>query len=326
MPFTQGDLSTTRRYGGTGLGLTISKGLIEMLGGVILVKSVPGEGSEFQFTLPLKVSDESEPTVAAGRMHVLVVDDNRTSRDFLGKIIAAWHWTSDSAASGEEALTLLRSGRSYDFALVDGVMPGMDGPATMSALRQLSAMPVICMVNAYARGKLMQQMASSNAAAFLTKPVTASSLFDAVQTATARLQSGADGAPASPQAAGFAGVRILLVEDNPINQNVAKGILEQAGATVSVADNGELAIEALRAGGYDLVLMDVQMPVMDGYSATRLIREELGLTLPVIAMTAGVMESEREQCIAAGMDDFIAKPIDVEQMFATIQRHLRSLV
>jgi signal transduction histidine kinase/DNA-binding response OmpR family regulator len=322
IPFTQGDLSTTRRYGGTGLGLTISKGLIEMLGGAMLVKSAPGKGSEFQFTLPLKAVDEGEPVVAGGRLHVLVVDDNRTSRDFLGKIIQTWKWSSDSAASGEEALALLRSGRSYDFALVDGAMPGMDGPETMRALRQLSAMPVICMVNAYARGKLMQQAAASDAAAFLTKPVTASSLFDAAQTAMARVQTGDGDAPLSPRPATLGGVHILLVEDNAINQNVARGILEQAGATVSVADNGEVAIELLRAGGYDLVLMDVQMPVMDGFSATRLIREDLGLKLPVIAMTAGVMESEREQCIAAGMDDFIAKPIDVELMFGTIRRHL----
>jgi CheY-like chemotaxis protein len=169
-------------------------------------------------------------------------------------------------------------------------------------------------------------MASASAAAFLTKPVTASSLFDAVQTAMAQLQAGGDGAPESPQPAAFRGTRILLVEDNPINQNVARGILEQAGATVTVADNGQVAIDLLHAGGgYDLVLMDVQMPVMDGFNATRMIREELGLTLPVIAMTAGVMESEREQCIAAGMDDFIAKPIDVEQMFGTMQRHLRTM-
>jgi signal transduction histidine kinase/CheY-like chemotaxis protein len=321
-PFTQGDLSTTRRYGGTGLGLTISKGLVEMLGGSIQVDSSPDQGSEFRFTLPLKAADDGDPVVSAGRLHVLVVDDNQTSRNFLGKIIQGWHWTSDCAASGEEALTLLRAGGRYDFALVDGAMPGMDGPETMRALRQLSAMPVICMVNAYARGKLMQRMVSSDASAFLTKPVTASSLFDAVQTAMARLQPGVGDAPASPLPADFSGAHILLVEDNPINQNVAKGILEQAGAIVTVADDGQVAVESLRAGGYDLVLMDVQMPVMDGFSATRLIREELGLTLPVIAMTAGVMESEREQCIAAGMDDFIAKPIDVEQMFATMLRHL----
>jgi two-component system sensor histidine kinase/response regulator len=319
-PFTQGDLSTTRRFGGTGLGLTISKGLIELLGGTIHVKSAAGEGSEFQFTLPLKADDDAEPARPPMRRHVLLVDDNRTSRSYIGKIIQAWNWTSDSVASGEEALALLRSGRVYDLALVDGHMAGTGG---LETIRALAPVPVICMVNAYARGKLMEQMASASAAAFLTKPVTASSLFDAMQTALAQSQAGIGGAPTAPQPAALHGTHILLVEDNPINQAVAKGILEQAAATVTVADNGQAAIDLLRAGGYDLVLMDVQMPVMDGFNATRIIREELGLKLPVIAMTAGVMASEREQCIAAGMDDFIAKPIDVEQMFATMQRHLR---
>jgi CheY-like chemotaxis protein len=325
-PFTQGDLSTTRRFGGTGLGLTISKGLIELLGGTIHVKSVAGEGSEFQFTLPLRAEDDAEPAYQPGHMHVLLVDDNRTSRSFIGKIVQAWNWACDIAASTEEALKLLRSGKVYDIALVDGHMPGAGGAESVLSLPELAEMPVICMVNLYARGKLMQQMVSSSAMAFLTKPVTSSSLFDAMQTALAQAQSGGEGVPAAVQPAAFHGVRILLVEDNPINQNVAKGILEHAGATVAVADNGQVAIDLLRAGGgYDLVLMDVQMPVMDGFNATRMIREELGLTLPVIAMTAGVMASEREQCIAAGMDDFIAKPIDVDQMFSTMQRHLRML-
>ena len=190
-PFTQGDLSITRRFGGTGLGLTISKNLIELMGGTIEVESAPGKGTEFRFTLGF------------------------------------------TAAGDEET------------------------PGTRAA-------------------------------------------------------------PASPS---LEGVRILLVEDNPVNQTVARGILEQAGALVAVADNGQLALQRLRTSDYDLVLMDVQMPVMDGFTATQQIRNELGLTLPVIAMTAGVMESEREQCAHAGMDDFIAKPIDVEQMLATLARH-----
>jgi len=188
-PFTQGDLSITRRFGGTGLGLVISRNLIELMGGSIEVESVEGKGTEFRFTLGFTAAEEVET-------------------------------------------------------------PGM--PAAELSLD---------------------------------------------------------------------GVRILLVEDNPVNQNVARGILEQARAVVAVADNGQLALELLRSDDYDLVLMDVQMPVMDGFTATQKIRNELGLTLPVIAMTAGVMESEREQCMQAGMDDFIAKPIDVEQMFATLARY-----
>jgi len=323
-PFTQGDLSFTRRFGGTGLGLTITKNLIDMLGGSIQVDSEPGQGSEFRFTLAFTEAADAEPPRTLSKLHVLVVDDNRTSRTFISKTIVSWGWSSDRAASGEEALARLRSGIRYDVVLVDSLMPGMDGMATMHAIRQLAPVPVICLVNASTRGKLMQEMAEASVAAFLTKPVTASSLFDAVQTALAPVAHDGEAA-ASLLLPALDGARILLVEDNPVNQNVARGILEQAGAQVTVADNGQLALDRLAGGAFDLVLMDVQMPVMDGFTATRKIRQELRLTLPVIAMTAGVMESEREQCTSAGMDDFIAKPIDVEQMFATLARHLSRL-
>jgi signal transduction histidine kinase/CheY-like chemotaxis protein len=330
LPFTQGDLSTTRRFGGTGLGLTISKGLVELLGGDIEARSTPGAGSEFRFTLPMMAGDEASAPVPAARtapagLRLLVVDDNHTSRSFICKTIGAWNWACDSVASGPEALERLRGGAVYDVVLVDWHMPGMDGVETIRAIQSQMAdasVPVVCMVNAYGRGKLMEDMAEVPTSGYLTKPVTSSSLFDAVQTALAQREAGAVGVAEAPPSPELAGIRLLLVEDNPINQNVAKGILEQAGAVVAVAENGAVAVELLRGERYDLVLMDVQMPVMDGFTATRLIREELRLQLPVIAMTAGVMESEREQCIAAGMDDFIAKPIDVEQMFATIQRHL----
>ena len=323
-PFTQGDLSTTRRFGGTGLGLTISKGLIELLGGAIEVSSSVGLGSVFSFTLPMKLGDSGAAPKPAHRRHLLVVDDNPTSRSYLGKTIQAWGWTCDIVATGAEALALLRSGRAYDAALVDWQMPDMDGPATMRAVQQESGTPVICMVNAYGRSKLVQDMEAVAAPVFLTKPVTASSLYDAVQTALAQRHGEAAAGPVAPGAKALSGVRVLLVEDNPINQQVARGILEQAGAVVAVGGDGEEALKLLRDGlQCDLVLMDVQMPVMDGFTATRAIRGELRMTLPVIAMTAGVMESEREQCIAAGMDDFIGKPVDVDQMFATIAKHLR---
>ncbi|NVD71781.1 response regulator [Duganella sp. BJB1802] len=323
-PFTQADLSTTRRFGGTGLGLTISKDLIELLGGSIEVSSTTGEGSAFSFTLPLKQAGDAPAAQPGQRRHLLVVDDNPTSRSFLSKAIQAWDWTCDVAASGPEALALIRAGHAYDAALVDWQMPGMDGPEVMLAVREESGKPVICMVNAYGRSKLVQDMDGVGAPVFLTKPVTSSSLHDAVRTALAHSDSDAAAGPVADDQQALRGARILLVEDNPINQQVAKGILEHVEAVVTVAENGEQSLALLRGGlQCDLVLMDVQMPVMDGYTATRAIRDELRLTMPVIAMTAGVMESEREQCIAAGMDDFIGKPVDVEQMFAIIAQHLR---
>ncbi|MDR7048992.1 signal transduction histidine kinase/CheY-like chemotaxis protein [Duganella sp. 3397] len=316
-PFTQADLSTTRRFGGTGLGLTISRGLIELMQGQITVHSMPGEGSEFRFTVPLgatQVVPEREPHVSQEPLHLLLADDNATSRDCIAAAIAAAGWTCNVAGSSRAAVALLRGGTKYDAVLVDWQM------SELCVLQPEIDAPLVCMLNAYGRDLVAEDMANGRIAACLTKPVTAVGLVEAVQAARTHVPAPArqDDSAQPP----LAGVRILLVEDNPINQVVARGLLEQAGARVTLAENGEQAVAQLRRLDCDLVLMDVQMPVMDGFTATRIIREELRLTLPVIAMTAGVMASEREQCIAAGMDDFIGKPIDVEQMFAILARHL----
>ena len=229
-------------------------------------------------------------------------------------------------------------------------MPGMDGVATMEAIRGTGpgAPPIVLMVSAFGQGKLLDTDGAQSADAVLLKPVTGQRLQDSVRLArTARDASAAsqknsenggdpavaDSAPATeaqspasgpPPGLRVDGVRILLVEDNPINQLVARSMLDYAGATIDSVDNGRAAVDLLRTEShrYDLVLMDVQMPEMDGFEATRLIRSELALTLPVLAMTAGVMASEREQCIASGMNDFIAKPIDVEDMLRAILRNL----
>ncbi|WP_229505936.1 response regulator [Massilia genomosp. 1] len=344
-PFTQGDSSTTRRFGGTGLGLTISKHLAGMMKGTIELDSAPGRGSEFVVCLPLLVAPEADgdsvPDAALGALRLLVVDDNATSREYLSKTIAGWRWEAEVAASGAEALEMVARAasaqRHYDVVLLDWQMPGMDGAATMRALREhmpAARLPIALMVNAYGRGKLMESSAASQADAILSKPVTGSSLFDTVhevlvQRAQAALRPAGGLPPVHGGADGVRldGARLLLAEDNDLNQVVARGILESVGARLDIVGNGQLALARLAAnpGAYDLVLMDIQMPVMDGYAAARRIRAGLRLSLPVLALTAGVTESERRACADAGMNDVIAKPIDVDEMLSTIARHLPGL-
>jgi len=333
-PFTQGDASTTRRFGGTGLGLTISKRLVELMGGSISVDSAAGRGAEFRITLPLQVEadqdDRRRTSAMVGPLRLLIVDDHATSRDYLAKTVAGWGWESTCVASGEAALAAAShadaDGRPYDVVMLDWQMPGMDGAATMAALRKarLRSMPVALMVNAYGRGRLVGSGAAQDADAVLTKPVTGSSLFDTLQEVLVKRGLAAPVAPQPTQPAQrLDGLRVLLAEDNELNQAVARGVLEGLGALLDIVDNGDLAVKRLAEApaAYDLVLMDIQMPVLDGYAATRQIRGSLGLQLPVLAMTAGVTEGERQACREAGMNDLIAKPIEVDEMLATIARH-----
>jgi PAS domain S-box-containing protein len=333
--FSQGDQSITRRFGGTGLGLAITKRLIELMGGEIAVSSIEGHGSRFWFDLPFEVLPEraeAHRRPAIGELRMLVADDSDTSRSLIAQLIRAWGWQADEVASGTAALDHFRAslaaGQPYDVILADWHMPGMDGLATAKGIRAAApdgGQPVVVMVNAFARDRLEEISAAPEVDVVLVKPITSSNLFDALQEAlVTKGETGLQLAAERGIEGTLAGCRLLLVEDNVANQAVACGMLELAGATVDVVDNGQQAVDRLsmRQGEYDLVLMDMQMPVMDGFTATRILRQELKLTLPIVAMTAGVLESERERSVTVGISAFIPKPIEVEEMLAVLLRHL----
>ncbi|MBA5604351.1 CHASE domain-containing protein [Duganella sp. FT3S] len=323
-PFSQADASMTRRFGGTGLGLAISRRLATLMGGAITAHTELGRGSEFVLTVPLAVADQGTGRPAAGAP-LLVVDDHAVSREYLCQTIRACHGGADGVASVEAAeIQLARAGTRYGAVLLDWQLPGPDADTAIARLRAAApGTPVLLMVSAFGQGKLLRTDVSHAGDAVLLKPVTPERLSGALQQVHATMSS----APADKVQQRLDGISLLLVEDNPLNQIVARSMLEHAGAHVDTVENGLMALDALRADSarYDLVLMDVQMPEMDGFEATRRIRGELGLNLPVLAMTAGVLLSEREQCIACGMNDFIAKPVDVEQMLRAIVRNLPAL-
>ncbi|MES2258949.1 MAG: response regulator [Pseudomonadota bacterium] len=335
--FSQGDESITRRFGGTGLGLTITRRLIELMGGEIAVRSAPRQGSTFWFSLPfgvLPAAAAARRQPALGPLRLLVADDSRTSRELLVQMIRAWGWEADAVSSGAEAIQHFRaqlgSAHPYDVVLADWHMPGMNGQATAQGIRQAAggkAQPIVVMLNAFARNRLEEISSAPEADVVLVKPITASNLFDALHQALVAQAGADDGAQAAGVTERLRGVHFLLVEDNQLNQVVARGILEHVGATLDIVGDGQQAVDLLRgdAARYDIVLMDMQMPVLDGFSATAILRRELKLELPVIAMTAGVLASERDRCIEAGITDFIAKPVVVEEMLAVIARHLPRL-
>ncbi|MES9882432.1 MAG: response regulator [Sedimenticola sp.] len=334
--FTQADSSTTRQYGGTGLGLSISKQLIELMGGEIGVESIPGKGSTFWFTLELPHAESQEPArkvADLNRQRVLVVDDNATNLQLLDAVLNAWNVKHGLAAGGQIALQALydavEEGRPYTIALLDMQMPGMDGVRLGALIRDeklLGDTRLVLLTSQGRRGDA-QKMLEAGFSGYLSKPINQSELYSALlQVAGIEKEGERLITRHTARASQQFNARVLVVEDNATNQAVARGMLLKFGIHIDLAANGEEALSALKMIPYDLIFMDCQMPVMDGYQATRQIRNPQSAVknhaLPVIAMTANAMQGDRERCLDAGMDDHIAKPVDPGKLRQALERWL----
>jgi PAS domain S-box-containing protein len=333
--FSQVDASTTRRYGGTGLGLAISQRLTELMGGRIVVTSEVGTGSDFRFTIRAMAAESPGPTrrdlsgvqPSLRGKRVLVVDDNATNRRILTVHLEAWGMLARATESPAEALAWIRADERFDVGILDMHMPEMDGVALAHAIRESPAGAAAPLVLFTSLGRREARAEEEGFAAYLHKPIKPSQLFDALATVLADQpvhvpKPGAARSELDPDMARRHPLRILLAEDNVVNQKLALRLLAQMGYRVDLAANGLEAIDAVERQTYDVVLMDVQMPEMDGFEASREInRRWPAVRRPrLVAMTANAMEGDRELCAAAGMDDYVAKPIRVEELVAALER------
>jgi CheY-like chemotaxis protein len=334
--FTQTDASTTRKYGGTGLGLAIASRLSTRMGGRMWVESTAGSGSTFYFEAPFRLAKERPPHVAAADgvnlrgKRLLIVDDNATNRLILEEMVRNWGMDPVLASNARDALDVLRQtgqqGRRCDLLVSDVNMPEMDGITLAEQIRKepgLSTIPIILLTSG-ARPHDLERAAALNVARYLVKPVEQSKLFDAIAKCLGTIAAFGETDQTGEQKlkGKLPPLQILLVEDSLVNQRLATALLEKQGHTVEIAANGGEAVAACTTRVFDVVLMDVEMPIMDGFEATRQIRErEIASQkhLPIVAMTAHARKGDRERCLEAGMDDYISKPIRAQQLLDTLE-------
>jgi two-component system, sensor histidine kinase and response regulator len=336
-PFSQQDASSTREYGGTGLGLCISRQLVEMMNGSIWVESKPGEGSTFYFSARFEqqISEQAQELTLPTDMRnqrVLLVDDCVESRMIQGKMLESFGFHVETVSAGEESLDLLKDNldqpKPIHLILMDWLMPGLDGIETSRRIREHLKLSIpIIMMTAFGRERERRYAKRVGINAFLPKPISSSTLFDTIMDAFGRevTPKQTSQEPFTTETTLYEkrlrGIRVLLAEDNPINQDVIRAVLEEANMMVEIVSNGKKALSAIRAKEFDVVLMDVQMPIMDGFEATSRIKEDMGDEAPpIVALTAHAMKGDEERCLSAGMDGYISKPISQNRLFRTIWR------